>query len=314
VITVASALIAQTDLAAIRVFIAHSFSISDISVTGSNAIALVADGPIAIDGAVTLVAGLDEDSEQIQSPGAQPMSAACTGGSSYDQACVTGTNVNGCGYAGAGGGNYLAGAASGGIMMPNNFGGAAATGFSPLAGGCSGGSPGSQSAGDLPGVAGAGGGAIQIVSATSVTLDGVINAGGAGGTFSSGGGAGGVVVIEAPVVTVHDGGGIAANGGGGGGCDTAGADATPDTTPAPIGSCKNMTTDLGVGGAGGTLLVPPTAGVIQTSGIITGNTPNAGGGGGSVGRARIATLDGTVSSTSGATMSVSTTNDMLVVQ
>jgi hypothetical protein len=311
VIAVPSTLIPQTNAAPIRAFIAHSFTIGSVTVTGSNALALVSDGPIAIEGLMNVVASVSA-SGQSQGVGAQPMSAPCTGESTFDQGCVTGTTDDECGYAGGGGGNDMPGAAAGGIMIPENNGGVAVTGFSLLVGGCAGGSPGTRD--NPPGLAGAGGGAVQIVSATSVTLDGVINVGGGGGTFSSGGGSGGMVVIEAPIVIVHDGGGIAANGGGGGGCDTAGATATPDTTPAGVGSCKAMTTGYGTGGTGGTLLTAPGVGVIQTDGIITGSTPNAGGGGGSVGRARIATLDGTVSLTSGAIMSAAVTNDMLDVQ
>ncbi len=102
-------------------------------------------------------------------------------------------------------------------------GGAVATGFSPLEGGCSGG----LNANKID--TGDGGGAIELVSLAAVTIEGSLDVSGAGGGLTGGGGAGGMVVIEVLRYTARRRcGHLIANGGGGGGaCGTLGADGLP---------------------------------------------------------------------------------------
>lgn len=190
---------------------------------------------------------------------------------------------------GGGGGGYGgAGAKGGGILTvasPTN--GGSATGnvtLVPLRGGCWGGAT-------AFGGGGNGGGAIQITSATKITVPagGAIGAPGYGGYVNGGGGAGGGILLEAPTVTIA--GGAYANGGSGGcgsftGADSSNGDLT--TTPAPGGPCDNGQ----YGGNGGAGTTAPTDG--ETLSNTAGTKQYAGGGGGAVGRIRINTLDMTV--------------------
>jgi hypothetical protein len=282
------------DASDIRVFIGHSFTIGSTTVTGANALAFVSDGAIEIAGSLTAVA-----SNFQAGPGAQTDSeAACAGFSALRSS--------------GGGGNDTAGGSGGGIREGAQ-GGDAVSGFA-LIGGCEGGPINFGSAAN-PQVAdgGAGGGAIQLVSSTSITLGGVINVG-VGETSSpgaTGGGAGGLVILESPVVSISATGGIAANGGGGGGCGN-GGDATADVVPALAGTCPTDGSSY-PGATGGTATAQPgDAAIVDESVIIPGQT--FGGGGGSVGRARIATLTGSYGVMSSSLMSVALTTDTLVLQ
>ena len=167
---------------------------------------------------------------------------------------------------------------------------------------------------------GPGGGALQLVSATKVSIaaGGGINLGGCGGeggTFNTykyggaGGGAGGGLLVESPVIEVPTSATLAANGGGGGAsCTTStaqhGAPGGLNATPATAGSCAG---GVGaVGGAGGAGTSAATARG-QNGGTYqyvqdTLNTYNlSGGGGGSAGSIRLSsttsTLTGTISPT-----------------
>lgn len=102
---------------------------------------------------------------------------------------------------------------------------------------------------------GAGGGAIQISSGSSILVRGVgiINAG--GGSAYGGGGSGGAILLEAPTITVQ--GNVTANGAGGGGFSTVvsstyGSNGQANGLPAPGGIAGGMTIG-GVGSAAGTL-------------------------------------------------------------
>jgi hypothetical protein len=168
-----------------------------------------------------------------------------------------------CGLGGAGGGN--------GGMGGTSYGNASDV---PLLGGSAGGGAGQNS--------GTGGGAVQIVSATSlqVTGLGVIQVGGGGGTWGgSGAGSGGAILLEAPMISIA--GTLAANGGGGGGgntlCNT-GQDGQPSATPAAGDTCP--TNPGGAGAAGSTI-----NGAAPASGMF-------GGGGGAAGRIRLNTMSG----------------------
>ncbi len=146
----------------------------------------------------------------------------------------------------------------------------------PLVGGSSGGT------GDFGASSGGphGGGAIQIVSGTSILVSETasINMGGGagydiGGNTGSGGGSGGAILLEAPLVTIK--GILAANGGGGGaGYLSHPQDASASDQPALGGS---------MGGG-------MRAGLGAAASVATGGDSAAtGGGGGGVGRIRINT-------------------------
>jgi hypothetical protein len=121
---------------------------------------------------------------------------------------------------GGAGGSFAETGGNGGDGANGAKGGKSGAKVDPIAslrGGC-GGADGGGLAG---GGAGAGGGAVALLSATSIMVDGAINASGAGGTGASGfsaggggGGAGGMIVVDAPTLTGA--GTLIANGGGGG--------------------------------------------------------------------------------------------------
>ena len=275
----------------IRVFSAQSFVVGGATVSGTFPLALVAVGDVTINGHLDASAN-----GSVAGAGAQSGVAPCAGTSDPD----TGPGAGG-------GGNATPGGSGGAYIAVGEPGGVAITGFDVLIGGCPGG--GTAQTPD-PLVGGAGGGAIQIVSATSVTLSGVVDVGGGGGQASTGGGSGGLVIIESPVVAIGLAGGIAANGGGGGGCQN-GADATPDSTAAKGGAHCIGNDALNGGGLGGTGAAPPGGGELDTT---SSSDTLLGGGGGAAGRARVATADGTFMSASSSILSAAITNDTLVVQ
>jgi len=190
--------------------------------------------------------------------------------------------------AGGGGGGYgLAGGIGGkhggnqGAVGPVT----GTTAINPLAGGFGGGSS--------NGVGGGGGGAVQLASEGTITVSGIINAGGCGGTQGDathgggGGGSGGAVLLEAPTVHVTATGVLAANGGGGGG----GGDAA-----ATAGEAGRPNDTRASGGAGGTNgFTGGNGGFLATAAQPGADGNGAGGGGGGVGRVRL-------NSTSGATL------------
>jgi hypothetical protein len=253
-----------------------------VTVTGSRPFVIVAGGDVTIDG--TLDAG---GHRAVGGPGAQGSGAMGDG--------VIGGYGENASNSGGGGGGYGGAGASGGAItgcsapLPGGSGGSAwgdAT-ISELIGGTPGGaSSGTQCPLD-PG--GAGGGALQITSATQITITGKVLAGGGGGTGGSdcgqadvnsgpGGGSGGAIVLQAPMI--QNTGVVAANGGGGGGSSSTGngnanpgQDGQPSATPAMGG-----TGPTAKGGAGAAGTTPPTAG--GSSGCGT----NGAGGGGGVGR------------------------------
>jgi len=190
---------------------------------------------------------------------------------------------------GGGGAGYgTAGGKGAGITLvasPTN--GGSATGnptLVPLRGGCWGGAT-------AFGGGGNGGGAIQITSATKITIPagGAVGAPGYGGYLNGGGGSGGSILLEAPVVSIA--GGAYANGGSGGCGSFTGSDSSNgnlSTMPALGGPCDNGQS----GGNGGTVTTGPQDGPNLAN--VAGTKQYAGGGGGAVGRIRINTLDMTV--------------------
>ncbi|HEY0195918.1 MAG TPA: hypothetical protein VGC42_32625 [Kofleriaceae bacterium] len=302
-IIIKSALVAQVGAPSVRVFEARSFSIADVTITGSLSIAMVAVGTISIAGLMSARAH-----GSVGGPGAQT-TGPCKGGD-FRQASPGGcTGGPPRAFGSGGGGNYQ----RGGFGAPTfttdvtaqENGGLPTTGYSPLLGGCEGGSQidyldGSKI--DYRG--GGGGGALQLVSLTQIVLTsgGRIDLGGGGGESSSGGGSGGTLILEAPQVSLSgDGTGITANGGAGGGCAMTGPDATSDLTPAHGPSCANY-----FGGDGGTGAAASGNACRGAPGTCLGDMcpVTYGGGGGSVGRARIGTHDGTYMMTGNPALSV----------
>jgi hypothetical protein len=144
-----------------------------------------------------------------QARGAGGDSSMCTSGAAPEMA--------GGGYGGSFGGKGGDGERLTGAAPASSVAAVALT--SPptmLRGGCAGGN------GDASGgVGGSGGGAVALIAATSIQLDGTVNASGAGGhggpatqSGGGGGGSGGMVVLDAPSIMAT--GPLFANGGGGG--------------------------------------------------------------------------------------------------
>jgi hypothetical protein len=268
-----------------------SLVVSAVTVSGARALAIVSAGDITVNGRISVNAQRD-----VAGPGALVADAACRG---KDGANGTdgdpGGGGGGFGTAGAQGGNGgvptlqggLGGSASGNIELV------------PLRGGCSGGLPGGGVI-DVDPVRsdpGGGGGAIQIVSGTKLTLGpgASISANGAGGKANNnvllclvdtpcgdgeGGGSGGGILLEAPAIEVDASGGVFANGGGGLCQLSSDAPAGPNAaTPAAPQTCGG---DTGNGGAGAAGLTAATRG-----GNGLNDDPVGGGGGGGVGRIRI---------------------------
>jgi hypothetical protein len=310
-IPVKTATVLQAGGPAIFVLEARSFTIADTNVIGANAIAFVAPGAITITGRL----GARGYGTSTQGPGAQIMGACVSGPWHYVHApCVSGGPLIAQAQVGTGGGGNAVkgGIGGGGGTGFAGDGGAAQPGFSPLVGGCR---AGAQTDPDPVVVqqGGGGGGAIQIDTLTSISVigAGLIDIGGGGGDIDTGGGAGGLVILEAPRVTVSGASaGIAANGGAGGGCGAKGADSMPNASPAVGAICANN-----FGGSGGTGSLSPTSGCRAGVDVCMATCPSFyGGGGGSVGRARIATKDGTYATTGGPILSVAITTATLVPQ
>lgn len=253
----------------------------------TNAIAIVADGPIVIDGVIDV-------------------RSTCVNNSAGPGGFVGGTNKGPGDGPGGGGANATNDYAGGG----GGYGGTGGTGaFSTPAMTTTGGSRfgddtitmlvggggGGGGAGGGAAVGGGGGGALQLVSNHSITImSGGINAGGCGGETKGGssdggggGGAGGTILLEAPTITIA-GGTLAVNGGGGGAGDgpaTRGQPGQLSRTPA-----AGDVAGIGDGGNGG----DGAAGAMRdgSPGGVFATQPGGGGGGG-LGRIRLNTRGNT---------------------
>ena len=181
---------------------------TDTAVTGSQPLVVIATGTINVMGTI------DVSSHMLPSTqiGANADAAGCALGT----APVTASAAGGAGgsFGGLGGNGGDGTASSHGI---------AGNAFTPTAlrGGCPGQKGDNGATTGVGGNPGHGGGALYLIANTSITVQGVINASGAGavgGTFpaagAGGGGAGGMIGFDAPTVTVT--GTVFANGGGGG--------------------------------------------------------------------------------------------------
>jgi hypothetical protein len=214
-----------------------------------------------------------------------------------------------------GGGGY---GATGGVGGNNGNGGTGGTAgaiagvaaINPLAGGLGGGTSG--------GVGGGGGGALQLASEGTITVSGVINAGGCGGSVGSattgggGGGSGGAILLEAPTVHVAATGVLAANGGGGGG----GGDVTTGGTPITAGEPGRPNATRASGGSGGMNgFAGGNGGFSGTPAGQSGSNGNgAGGGGGGVGRVRLNSSTGAATLDTNSTLSPAASQGTAVIQ
>jgi hypothetical protein len=276
--------VTQSDGSSLGVYVARSWTIpagAIVHTKGAYPIVLVATTTIDISGA------LDASSAK-NVAGAGALTPTTVG---------VGTGAGGSGSAtlgvAAAGGTFCGAGGTGGFYTAQSAATVAAAygtpTLTPLLAGASGGVGANA--------AGAGGGAIQLVAGTSISIQegGSVAANGGGGGNSgsvavsaiqigSGGGSGGAVLLESPVVTVN--GTVAANGGGGGGnSGNFGQDGQTTATPA-MGTGTGS--GLGGNGSGGTAIVG-VAGANGSGSAGTGNDIPPGGGGGGAGWIRINT-------------------------
>lgn len=283
----------------LAVFSFHSLAVTEdskIQFAGTRSVVFVVARDVVVAGEIDL-AGCTAGACPGPGGGAGTLYVATGGGCGGGTGGVT--NNNNFGDTGGGGGAGGTNGAKGGNddessgLLLGGAGGVACIPetLEPLVGGSGG-------AGGGPGVGpatrgGSGGGALQITAYRSITITGVIDAGGGGGGAGSpdpngdnagagaGGGAGGAILLEAP--TVSSTGVLVANGGGGGGSSNGTAAGQPGqrgtrtTMRAAGGPSGNGNGD---GGAGAALAAPAMPG----ENVIDGN---AGGGGGGAGRIRV---------------------------
>lgn len=203
--------------------------------------------------------------------------------------CGASTGGNGSSGIGAGGGGFGSpGGTGGALSLPAGAPGGVLRGLPtliPLLGGCSGGSA------MLPG--GAGGGALQLSVRDDLLISGSISAPGRGGQggvfldFAAGGGSGGGILLEARTVQLAPTAWLTANGGGGGEGTTlssAGAAGADGllTGNTPAAGGQGMGSQSGNGGNGGSSLAPAGDGTDSMS-----SQAGSGAGGGGVGRIRL---------------------------
>jgi hypothetical protein len=283
-------LVTQSDNSQIGVYVARSWNVAvgaSVHVTGAYPIAFVAYDAITIGGTLDASSLANVAGAGATAPDTLGVGTGHGGdGTTGDGAAAAGGSF--CG-AGGGGGSYS-------VAVPASLGTAYGTAtLVPLVAGSSGG------VGLQP--AGAGGGAIQLVARTSISVTGTLAANGGGGgesgavtegavVIGSGGGSGGALLLEAPIVSVT--GTLAANGGGGGGNSAShGQDGQSSATPA-----TGTGTGTGLGGNGnGGAIVGGTAGGAGSGAYGTGNDIAPAGGGGGAGRIRINTTSGSATVT-----------------
>ncbi|HLK39335.1 MAG TPA: hypothetical protein VKU41_21390 [Polyangiaceae bacterium] len=219
-----------------------------LALTGPRAIIIASSGAVAIHGLLSVAAAGQTAGPGGYAPGANPGPGAGANGNS---AAYTG-------YASGGGSFCGVGGKAASTQVPDAPGGRTygnAT-LTPLLGGSAGGWPcGTDGA--------AGGGALQVASATGITVgaQGAISAGGGGGGScgGAGGGSGGAILLEAPTVAIF--GALAANGGSGAvsnGANYSGSNAAPNDQPAPghPGTGGNGSAGKVVNGDDGATLAP----------------------------------------------------------
>lgn len=247
---------------------------------GSRPLVVLATGSMTISSGATI----DVSSRRGQQPGAGADYAGCAPGGA-PQADDEG------GSGGVGGSFGTAGGAAGRSTRGNSTSGppAPASMASFLRGGCPGRAGGNGTG--AGGATGSGGGAVYLVSAGALELQGRINASGAGGGGApagrgggGGGGSGGMIVLFGAPLVVDAGAQVWANGGGGGGgaaTNSSGSDGSHAPNAATGGNRgtggdgPGGSGDGGDGGFGAVQLDPGGAGDTEGRG--------GGGGGGGVG-------------------------------
>ena len=268
----------------IRVVIARQVELGSLNVTGTAALAIVANEDVTINGRLSVAS-----TRTLSGAGRRVGTLLACAGRQGTQNEVGETVHQG----GNGGGGHRTAGARGGFVEGLAGGGAGGAALLnsdliPLAGGCA-------------GAGGGGGGAVQIVSRTRIRVAeaAVVTANGGGGNEplpgpgdefppGGGGGAGGGILLEAPEIRI--GGGLFANGGGGAGlCQGGGEDGREDLLQAAGASCADP--DFGDGGIGGSALGLPTNG--QTMAPSSSQSRVGGSGGGAAGYIRINTRYGT---------------------
>jgi hypothetical protein len=305
-----SILVAQANARSIRVFFFDSVTIDGtVTVSGGNALALVACKDLTVNGELNLCGtrrhagpggdhGGDADARG-SGPGA---GTAGVGWKEWPHNRGGGGGGSHCGAGGAGGS-----AGSGRNLALGGEGGKAGVGSAtliPLTGGSGGGGGVLFNNGKW---GGGGGGAVQLVG-NVITIAGTINACGSGGggpasdgDSGGGAGAGGGILLEGTIVTLAGGAVLAANGGGGGGGDDRGevlphivnVDTTGEAGPAGEARAQGGQQSPGInpgfagaGGAGGALTGTEINGS-PGKGRDQGDSFAAGGGGGGAGYIRI---------------------------
>ncbi|MBA3501426.1 MAG: hypothetical protein M4D80_10510 [Myxococcota bacterium] len=215
-----------------------------------------------------------------------------TGAGANPTTCGTSFGGNGVAVASGDGGGGGGGFGALGGLGGNGAGVAAsggAVGMSrvlpqTLEGGCRGGN---APAGDggTPGRAGNGGGGIALVVKNTLSISGIVHAGGAGGTGGAqsqtgggGGGSGGMIRLEASALDLATSAILAANGGqGGGGCDNSAATAGASGVAGVTEAAQANNQGAGTAGGGGGHLARSTGNAAAQS------SDGGGGGGGGVG-------------------------------
>jgi hypothetical protein len=263
----------------INVVVAKSLTLGNITVVGAQAVAFLAIEAVSVTGTVT-----------VGTTAFAP--TGCTGGGGGanalgNQPYVTGGGGGGNGTPGAPGGS-VTGTAAGTVSGGAGGASGGSQTLVPLVGGCEGGhSPAAIGGG------GHGGGAIQLMSRTSISITGAIVVDGGSSQGSSGGGAGGGILVEAPTVAIADGAMLLARGAGGAAANTLPVAPTLDGSSPPGGVCTGPSEYCSDGGngapgnrAGLSIVLPANMGLPNP-------TTYSGGGGGGIGRIRVNTADGT---------------------
>jgi hypothetical protein len=278
---------------------------ANVTVTGTNALALLACGDVTISGVIRACADRRTggpggwNGGLLEQDGAGPGYGHLATGENAAPFYAPGGGGGGFGGTGGSGGN----SDGTGTTVRNGGAGGVSCGLpelTPLIGGSGGGGGGSYWAGD--GQGGGGGGAVQIVAGGTLTIQpgGGVNVCGAGGgpetvsrwTGGGGGGSGGGILLEAATVAV--GGTLAANGGGGAGGEATYDSSNPIATGGEAGRfdatrAAGGTPSSGPWGSGGRGGQGGAAGGANANGEGGVAADVGGGGGGGAGRIRINT-------------------------
>jgi hypothetical protein len=247
--------------------VADTMTVGTTSVTGTRPLVLLAQTRIQID-------NLLDVASHHNTAGAAAPSSACM---------AFGQNPSGGGGGGGAGGSFMTRGGNGGrgdAGQSQNGQSSQADGAAPtrLRGGCSG----QFGSGSGLQQAGAGGGAVYLVSGDQIVIAGAINASGGGGSGGnnrsggSGGGTGGVIVLYGATIAITATTVVVANGGGGAGGGSQmsnGVDGgDPGITLPLVAATGGSNGVAGTGGAG----FPETGNALDG----TGGPSNDGGGGG----------------------------------